>query len=95
MIGPRVTCCPALGKPLEPPPLETMEAQVERLKRYKAARDQAAVQRALDALARSAESADENVFAAVVEAVGAGVTHGEVCGRLRQVYGNGEPLIVP
>ncbi len=81
--------------PLEPPPLEVMEAQVAHLKAYKAARDQDAVQRALDDLARAAESESDNVFAQVIEAVSAGVTHGEVCGRLREVYGNGEPLIVP
>ena len=82
-------------KPLRPPPAAVIEAQLDRLKRYKAARGQNTVRRALDALARAAESSDENVFAQVVEAADAGVTHGEICGCLRKVYGNGAPLIVP
>jgi methylmalonyl-CoA mutase N-terminal domain/subunit len=53
------------------------------------------VRHALDALARAAESADENVFEKVVDAACAEVTHGEICACLRKVYGFGEPLIVP
>ena len=53
------------------------------------------MRRALDSLARAAESSGENVFEQVVAAAGAGVTHGEICGCLRKVYGNGAPLIVP
>ena len=62
---------------------------------FKAGRDRDAVRRALDTLARAAESADDNVFEKVVEAACAGVTHGEICGELRKVYGFGAPLIVP
>ena len=54
----------------------------------------AQVRGALDALARAAESKDENVYERVVEAACAGVTHGEICAKLRQVYGFGQPLIV-
>ena len=53
------------------------------------------VRRALDALARAAESKDENVYEKVVDAACAGVTHGEICAGLRKVYGFGSPLIVP
>ena len=52
------------------------------------------MRRALDALARAAESPDENVFEKVVEAACAEVTHGEICASLRKVYGFGQPLIV-
>ncbi len=80
---------------LKPPPRKKIEAQLKRLERFKAGRDQAAVRRALDTLARAAESENDNVFEKVVEAACAGVTHGEICGELRKVYGFGAPLIVP
>jgi methylmalonyl-CoA mutase N-terminal domain/subunit len=80
---------------LRPPPRKKIEAQLKRLKRFKAGRDQGAVRRALDALARAAASEDENVFEKVVDAACAGVTHGEICAELRKVYGFGSPLIVP
>jgi methylmalonyl-CoA mutase N-terminal domain/subunit len=80
---------------LRPPSRKRIEAQLKRLKRFKAGRDQGAVRRALDALARAAASEDENVFAKVVDAACAGVTHGEICAELRKVYGFGSPLIVP
>ena len=79
---------------LKPPPRKTIEAQLKRLKQFKAGRDLAAVRRALDALTRAAESKDQNVFEQVVEAACAEVTHGEICARLRKVYGFGQPLIV-
>ena len=47
---------------LKPPPRKKMEAQIKRLKRFKAERDQAQVRGALDALARAAESKNENVY---------------------------------
>jgi pivalyl-CoA mutase large subunit len=80
---------------LEPPPKKKIEAQLGRLKRFKAGRNKAEVGRALDALVRAGESRDENVFEKVVDAACAGVTHGEICAALRKVYGFGEPLIVP
>ena len=79
---------------LKPPPRKKMEAQIKRLKQYKADRDQGRVRGALDALARAAESKTENVYERIVEATCAGITHGEVCAKLRQVYGFGQPLIV-
>ena len=80
---------------LSPPPADVIEAQLAALERYKAERSQGAVARALDDLARSAASETENVFAKVVEAADAGVTHGEICGCLRRELGDGQPLIVP
>ncbi|MFP6646300.1 MAG: acyl-CoA mutase large subunit family protein [Candidatus Latescibacterota bacterium] len=81
-----------------PPPVRPapgkMGAHVEQLRRFKAGRSQDAVQRALTELARAANTVDDNVFARVVEATGAGVTHGEVIACLRQELGFGQPLIV-
>jgi methylmalonyl-CoA mutase, N-terminal domain len=79
---------------LKPPPRKTIATQLDRLKRFKAGRNQGDVRRALDALARAADSKDENVFEKVVEAACAEVTHGEICATLRKVYGFGQPLIV-
>jgi methylmalonyl-CoA mutase N-terminal domain/subunit len=79
---------------LKPPPKKVIDAQVKRLKAFKAGRSQAAVAKALDALARAAESKDANVYQAVVDAACADITHGEICATLRKVYGYGRPLIV-
>ncbi len=76
------------------PAKDKMSAHVEQLRRFKADRSQAAVQQALTGLARAANSSDDNVFARVVEATAAGVTHGEVIACLRQELGFGQPLIV-
>ena len=80
---------------LKPPPRKKIEAQLKRLARFKARRSQADVRRALDALRSAAESKGDNVYEKVVDAACAGVTHGEICAGLRQVYGFGAPLIVP
>jgi methylmalonyl-CoA mutase N-terminal domain/subunit len=79
---------------LKPPPRRKIDAQIRRLRRFKAERDKGRVERALDQLAFVAESRDGNVFAALVEAALANATHGEICARLRKVYGFGEPRIV-
>jgi methylmalonyl-CoA mutase N-terminal domain/subunit len=79
---------------LKPPPRKKMDAQLKRLAQFKAARSRADTERALADLERAAESKDQNVYAKVVDAACAGVTHGEICGKLREVYGFGNPLIV-
>ncbi len=80
---------------LKRPDPARIEKQLARLKAFKADRAQAPVQRALDDLARAANSDGENVFEKVVEAAVAGVTHGEICACLRNEFGFGQPLIVP
>lgn len=80
--------------PTERPDPEAMLRHVERFKAFKRERSQQQVVRALDALARAANSKDENVFEKVVEATEAGVTHGEVVSCLRRELGFGHPLIV-
>jgi methylmalonyl-CoA mutase N-terminal domain/subunit len=66
-----------------------MRAHVEAFAAFKAARPVADVQRALDALARAAGDARDNVFGRVVEAAEAGCTHGEICTTLRRELGFG------
>jgi len=80
--------------PADRPDADAMNRHVERFKAFKRERSQAQVARALDALARAANSTDENIFEKVVEAVDVGVTHGEVVGCLRRELGFGHPLIV-
>jgi methylmalonyl-CoA mutase N-terminal domain/subunit len=85
-------------RPLERPDMARMEAHLSRFKAFKESRSQTSVAAALDALARAAGAAPgspgRNVFAAAVEAAIAGCTHGEICGRLRQEMGFGEPLVL-
>ncbi len=83
-----------LGRPTERPDLERMMAHIERFKAFKANRSQDEVRRALDSLARAANSASENVFERVVEAAEHGVTHGEIVGCLRKELGFGHPLVI-
>jgi len=82
-----------------PPPLPRPEpARIERylaaLRAFRAQRSQDAVARALDALARSFDDPATNSFGAVVDAIEAGATHGEVCARVRATVGAGEPLVI-
>ncbi len=66
-----------------------MQALIDDFKTFKTTRSQATVQQALDALARSASDARDNVFARVVEAAESGCTHGEICHTLRREMGFG------
>ena len=79
--------------PLERPDPQAIEACLARLALFKSERNGAATRRALDDLARAAESDDRNVFEAVVAAALAQATHGEIVRVLRDVMGFGNPLI--
>ena len=79
-------------KPTERPDLERMKEHVARFKAYKDGRSQADVDRALDTLARAANSRNENVYERVVQAAESGVTHGEIVRCLRKELGFGHPL---
>ncbi|MGO8868787.1 MAG: methylmalonyl-CoA mutase [Alphaproteobacteria bacterium] len=81
-------------KPTERPDLERMKEHVARFKAYKDGRSQAEVDRALDTLARAANSRNENVYERVVEAAESGVTHGEIVRCLRKELGFGHPLVL-
>jgi len=69
------------------------KTQLERLKMLKNSRDSKGVQRALEGLRNSADT-DENLMPIMLEAVKAYATLGEICGVLREVYGEYQELIV-
>ena len=62
-------------------------AQVERLDRIKADRDDAAVRNALNALRESAETGDGNLLARAVKAARKRATLGEISAALEEVFG--------
>ena len=80
--------------PAQRPAPGSVDRYLAELASHRQKRDQAAVAAARDALRRACDDKDDNVFARVVEAVEAGMTHGEVCGCLRQELGFGMPLVV-
>ena len=76
---------------LEVPPLaghdRTVESrQAERLAQLRAERDNAAVDASLGKI-RAAASSDENMMPLLIEAVEAYATIGEICGVLREEWG--------
>ncbi|MGH7392336.1 MAG: acyl-CoA mutase large subunit family protein [Candidatus Rokuibacteriota bacterium] len=68
------------------------EALAERVRRLRAARAGEAAQRALDTLERGARGAT-NLVPLIVDAVAASVTLGEICERLRAVFGTHRPEV--
>ena len=64
----------------------TSQRQVERIKEVRLSRDQGNVSDALQGLRKAAQS-DENVMPHILEAVKAYATLGEICGVLREVFG--------
>ncbi len=83
----------------EPPPVifrvdaERARTQVERLKRVRATRDTAAAQASLRRLNEAARGTD-NLMPAILDAVKAYATLGEICGELRSVWGEYRPPTV-
>ena len=69
------------------------KTQLKRLKALKDSRDSKRVQRALDQLRNSADR-NENLMPTILETVKAYATLGEICGVLREVYGDYQELIV-
>ncbi len=65
---------------------ESERRQLERLKRFKADRDQASVVQRLDQL-REAAKGDVNLLPPIKEALRAGASIGEACGAMRDVFG--------
>lgn len=61
--------------------------QIERINRVKAERDEAACQRALSALTKSAGSGEGNLLALSVEAAKCRATVGEISSALEMVWG--------
>jgi methylmalonyl-CoA mutase N-terminal domain/subunit len=77
----------------ETPPMQPMELEpdieerrIETLKKLRAARSSVAVEKALDRIRRTAEGS-ENLMEPIIGAVKALATNGEVCGVLREVWG--------
>jgi methylmalonyl-CoA mutase N-terminal domain/subunit len=62
------------------------DAQIERVARGRERRSRETVERALDTLARAAESKD-NMMPSLLDAARAEATVGEMCGALRRVWG--------
>ena len=89
----RVEENPEEYKVLDYPQPARMESFVAQLREYKARRSNDAVRKALDELARAAQG-KENTMVRIVEAIEAGVTHGEVCATLRRELGFGQPITV-
>ena len=85
---------PSLSRSTERPDPDRMTNHVARFQDYKQARSESDVRRALDALARAANSERENVYERIVEAAEAGITHGEIVSCLRKELGFGHPLVV-
>jgi methylmalonyl-CoA mutase N-terminal domain/subunit len=84
----------ALPPVLERPDANKLDAYLARLDAFRARRDKAKVERALDALHGAFSSATANTYEKVVDAIDAGATHGEVCHRVREAVGFGQPLVV-
>jgi methylmalonyl-CoA mutase N-terminal domain/subunit len=72
-------------KPLQVAP-EVVEAQVERLRRFRRERDASRLEACLAELDRAA-AGDTNLMPHIVDAVRAGATVGEVCGVFRKRFG--------
>jgi methylmalonyl-CoA mutase N-terminal domain/subunit len=68
------------------------EALTERVVRVRRARDGERAARALDALETAARGSD-NLMDPILEAVDASVTLGEICDRLRSVFGVHQPAV--
>jgi methylmalonyl-CoA mutase N-terminal domain/subunit len=79
--------------PIFRPNLQVVEAQHERLARVRAERDQGAVDAALARLRDSARG-DENMMEPIMEAVRTYATLGEMCGVLREEWGEYVPPTV-
>jgi len=84
---------PAPMPPVLSVPAESADRQLERLRRVRAERDGTAVAAALERLEATARG-DENLMPAIVEAVEAYATIGEICDRLCAVFGRHRPGVL-
>jgi (2R)-ethylmalonyl-CoA mutase len=75
------------GGVLTPDP-EVERERVQALERWRGERDQAAVDRALEALVEAARDESRNVMPATIDAAKAGATTGEWSGALRDAFGD-------
>jgi methylmalonyl-CoA mutase, N-terminal domain len=83
------TAAPEISRP-DP---AKIDAYLERLRGFRDRRDQTAVRRGLDELGAAFQTEDVNTYGKVVDAISLGATHGEVCHRVREAVGFGEPFV--
>lgn len=69
---------------------DAVQRQIARVQDYRQRRDNAAVERALDRI-EAATGGDENLLPLMKDALMAGATIGDVCGRLREIWGRYRP----
>lgn len=90
--------CYQVDDEIAPPLLRVDDAlsvrRTEQLAAWRAARDDAATQGALDELASRAADPSVNLMPLLITAVEAGATVGEICGRLEGVFGTYRPTSI-
>jgi methylmalonyl-CoA mutase, N-terminal domain len=69
-----------------------VKRQIERVQQYRASRDNDTVDEMLDRIERAA-GADKNLLPVMKEALLAGATVGDICGRLRDLWGRYRPAV--
>lgn len=69
---------------------DAVKRQIARVQDYRQRRDNASVDRALDRI-EAATGRDENLLPLMKDALMAGATIGDVCGRLREIWGRYRP----
>lgn len=79
---------------VERPDPQRMQQHLDDFVSWKAQRSSSQVEQALDNLSRAADNPDQNIFGAVVDGARAGLTHEEICSRLREDLGFGQPLTI-
>jgi methylmalonyl-CoA mutase N-terminal domain/subunit len=67
------------------------ERRIEALRKLRTERDNAAVEKALNNVRAAAES-DDNLLPPILDAVKTMATNGEICGVLREVFGEHQPF---
>jgi methylmalonyl-CoA mutase, N-terminal domain len=84
----------AMAPRVERPDAQSMQQHVEAFAAWKKSRSASELERAGAALQRACDDTTVNLFGAVVDAARAGMTHGEICERLRAELGFGRPLAI-
>ena len=79
------------AKPLKRPEESKIAGQLQKLAAYKANRNKSDYRSAVARLQAAAQDESQNIYGAIVDAVSAGMTHGEVVRLLRQELGFGQP----
>jgi methylmalonyl-CoA mutase N-terminal domain/subunit len=79
--------------PIFRPDERAMKEQLERLRRDRASRDETAVRAGLDALLAAARDESADLMPPILDAVRAYATLGEICGSLREVFGDYRPPV--